>query len=51
MKPSVVRVSADLGDPADLGNDSLPDAVVEHVRNDALRSDTFDGFDRLLPPI
>jgi hypothetical protein len=28
--------TADPGDPADLGNDSLPDAVVEH---DALRSD------------
>jgi hypothetical protein len=26
-------------DPADLGNDSLPDAVVKHLRNDALRSD------------
>jgi hypothetical protein len=28
MRPSVVRVSADPGDSADLGNDSLPDAVV-----------------------
>jgi hypothetical protein len=28
MGPSVVRVSADPGIPADLGNDSLPDAVV-----------------------
>jgi hypothetical protein len=27
MRPSVVRVSADSGNPADLGNDSLPDAV------------------------
>lgn len=43
---SHVRVSADPGDPADLGNDSLPDAVAEHARNDALRSDIFDGFDR-----
>ena len=40
-----VCVSADPVDPADLGNDSLPDAVVEHLRNDALRSDIFDGFD------
>jgi len=47
---SHVRVSADPGDPADLGNDSLPDAVVEHLRNDALRSDIFDGFDRRLLP-
>ena len=45
MRPSVVRVSADPGDPADLGNDSLPDAVVEGARNDALRCDIFDGFD------
>jgi hypothetical protein len=45
-RPSVVRVSADPADPADLGNDSLPDAVVKHLRNDALRSDMFDGFDR-----
>jgi hypothetical protein len=50
MRPSVVRVSADPGDPADLGNDSLPDAVAEHARNDALRSDIFDGFDRRLLP-
>ena len=35
----VVRVSAHPGDLADLGNDCLPDAVVEQVRNDALRSD------------
>jgi hypothetical protein len=28
MRPSVVRVSADPGNPADLGNDSLPDAVL-----------------------
>ena len=35
-----VRVSADPGDPADLGNDSLPDAVAGHARNDALQSDT-----------
>jgi hypothetical protein len=35
---------------ADLGNDSLPDAVVKHLRNDALRSDIFSGFDRRLPP-
>jgi hypothetical protein len=27
MRPSVVRVSADLGDPPSLGNDFLPDAV------------------------
>jgi hypothetical protein len=47
---SHVRVSADPGDPADLGNDSLPDAVAEHARNDALRSDIFDGFDRRLLP-
>jgi hypothetical protein len=46
----VVCVSADPGDPADLGNDSLPDAVVEHARNDALGSDIFDGFDRRLLP-
>ena len=46
--PSVVRVSAVPGYPADLGNDCLPDAVVEHVRNDALRCDIFDGFDRRL---
>ena len=39
MGPSAVRVSADPGDPADLGNDFLPDAVVKHLRNDALRSD------------
>ena len=45
-RPNVVRVSADPADPADLGNDSLPDAVVKHLRNDALRSDIFDGFDR-----
>jgi hypothetical protein len=30
------------------GNDSRPDAVAEHARNDALRSDIFDGFDRRL---
>jgi hypothetical protein len=36
--------------PPDVGNDSLPDAVVEHLRNDALRSDNFDGFDRRLLP-
>ena len=35
-----VRVSADPGDPADLGNESLPDAVAGHARNDALQSDT-----------
>jgi hypothetical protein len=39
-----------LADSADLGNDFLPDAVVEHARNDALRSDIFDGFDRRLLP-
>ena len=33
--------TADPGDPADLGNDSLPDAVAKHLRNDALRSDIF----------
>jgi hypothetical protein len=38
MRPSVVRVSADLGDPAELGNDFLPDAVLKHLRNDALPS-------------
>jgi hypothetical protein len=50
MRPSVVRVSADPGNLADLGNDSLLDAVVGHLRNDALRSDIFDGFDRRLLP-
>ena len=30
-----------LGDQADLGNESLLDAVVQRVRNDALRSDIF----------
>jgi len=30
-----------LGDQADLGNESLMDAVVQRVRNDALRSDIF----------
>jgi hypothetical protein len=39
--------TADPRDPADLGNDSLPDAVVEHLRSDALRSDIFEG---LRPP-
>ena len=34
----------------DLGNDCLPDVVAEHARNDALRSDIFDGFDRRLLP-
>jgi hypothetical protein len=38
MRPSVVRVSADLGDPAELGNDFLPDAVLKHLGNDALPS-------------
>jgi hypothetical protein len=38
MRPSVVRVSADLGDPAELGNDFLPDAVLKHLRSDALPS-------------
>jgi hypothetical protein len=46
MRPSVVRVQVDPGDPAHQGNDSLPHAVAEHARNDALRSDIFDGFDR-----
>ena len=50
MRRSVVRVSADLEDPADLGNDCLPNAVAERVRDDALRSDIFDGFDRRLLP-
>jgi hypothetical protein len=49
-RPSVVRVSADPGDSADLGNDSLPDAVGKHLRNDALRSEFVDGFDRRLLP-
>jgi hypothetical protein len=40
----------ELGDSADLGNDSLLDAVTEHLRNDALRSDIFHGFDRRLLP-
>jgi hypothetical protein len=40
----------DPGDPAHQGNDSLPNAVAEHARNDALRSDIFDGFDRRLLP-
>ena len=39
-----------LGIPPTLGNDSLVDAVGERVRNDALRSDIFDGFDRRLLP-
>jgi hypothetical protein len=39
-----------LGDPAELLNDFLPDAVLKHLRNDALRSDIFDGFDRRLLP-
>ena len=30
-----------LGDQADLGNESLLDAVVQRVRNDAPRSDIF----------
>jgi len=47
---SHVRVSADPGNPADLGNDSLPDAVGEHARNDALRSDIFDGFNPPFAP-
>ena len=50
MRPSVVRVQVDPGDPAHQGNDSLPNAVAEHARNDALRSDIFDGFDRRLLP-
>ena len=50
MRPSVVGVSADPADPADLGNDSLLNAVVGRVRNDALRSDMFDGFNRRLLP-
>jgi hypothetical protein len=41
MRPSVVGVSADPGDTADLGNDCRPDAVAERVRKDALRSDIF----------
>ena len=45
LDPRVVRVSA--GQP---WNDSLPDAVIERARNDALRSDIFDGFDRRLLP-
>ena len=49
-RPSVVGVSADPGDLADLGNDAVSDAVVKHLRNDALRSDIFDGFDRRLLP-
>jgi hypothetical protein len=36
MRPSLVRVSADPGDRADVGNDSLLDAVVERVRDDVL---------------
>jgi len=39
-----------LGITPTLGNDSLLDAVGERVRNDALRSDIFDGFDRRLLP-
>ena len=50
MGSSVVGVSADPGDLADLGNDAVPDAVVKYLRNDALRSDIFDGFDRRLLP-
>jgi hypothetical protein len=33
---SHVGGSADPGNPADLGNDFLPDAVVERARNEAL---------------